>query len=67
MDRATSPAISVVLDQVLTTERAVSVGELFDRVEERGFGLLLPLIVVYWRALNWLIQLARTGLPWFAP
>ncbi|MDQ7827899.1 MAG: exopolysaccharide biosynthesis protein [Armatimonadota bacterium] len=35
------PPISVVLDRLLTHEERITVGELFDRAEERGFGLLM--------------------------
>lgn len=35
------PPISVVLDRLLTHEEQITVGELFDRAEERGFGLLM--------------------------
>lgn len=35
------PPISVVLDQLLATETRVTIGEIVDRIDERGFGLLM--------------------------
>lgn len=39
--RELPPPISQVLDQLLTTETHITIGEIVDRVDERGFGLLL--------------------------
>lgn len=38
------PSISSVLEQALHSGRAITVGELFDRLGERGFGLLMIVI-----------------------
>ncbi len=35
------PPISVVLDQLLATEKHITIGEIVDRIDERGFGLLM--------------------------
>ncbi len=35
------PPISVVLDQLLATEKRITIGEIVDRIDERGFGLLM--------------------------
>lgn len=38
------PSVSAVLDQMLATDRPITVGELFDRIEERGYGLLMIML-----------------------
>ncbi len=38
------PPISEVLDQLLATEERVTVGEIVDRIDERGFGLLMLIL-----------------------
>lgn len=40
----TPPPVSVVLDQLLATEQHITVGEVVDRVAERGFGLLMMVL-----------------------
>jgi hypothetical protein len=38
------PPISEVLDQLLATEERVTIGEIVDRIDERGFGLLMLIL-----------------------
>jgi len=38
------PPITVVLDQLLTTEKHITIGEIVDRIDERGFGLLMLIL-----------------------
>ncbi len=38
------PPISEVLDQLLAAEERVTIGEIVDRIDERGFGLLMLIL-----------------------
>src|SRR3990170_1292134 len=56
------PPISVVLDQLLATEKHITIGEIVDRIDERGFGLLM---LVLGLALRLIIGMDRPWLPGF--
>jgi len=38
------PPITVVLEQLLTTEKHITIGEIVDRIDERAFGLLMLIV-----------------------